>query len=128
LYNIYGIYIRYRMHQWKRSNKPFARQIRRRMPNAERWTVNGENFSTARQKHWERAHIPHVGLVMTYKDFYAQAMLSSLPIAYAVEKDLMQGREPTPENVALGASQLAMALTELLASTAENVPGANQQY
>ena len=76
----------------------------------------------------ERADIPHVGLVMTYKDFYAQAMLSSLPIAYAVEKDLMQGREPTPENVALGASQLAMALTELLASTVENVPGANQQY
>ena len=65
---------------------------------------------------------------MTYKDFYAQAMLSSLPIAYAVERDLMQGREPTPENVAMGASQLAMALTELLASTAANVPGANQQY
>ena len=36
---------------------------------------------------------------MTYKEFYAQAMLSSLPIAYAVEKDLVQGREPTPENV-----------------------------
>ena len=76
----------------------------------------------------ERADIPHVGVVMTYKDFYAQAMLSSLPIAYAVEKDLVQGREPTPENVALGASQLAMALTELLAKTVEDVPGANQQY
>ena len=76
----------------------------------------------------ERADIPHVGVVMTYKDFYAQAMLSSLPIAYAVEKDLVQGREPTPEHVALGASQLAMALTELLAGTVENVPGANQQY
>jgi hypothetical protein len=65
---------------------------------------------------------------MTYKDFYAQAMLSSLPIAYAVEKDLMQGREPSPENVALGASQLAMALTELLASTAGSVPDANTEY
>jgi hypothetical protein len=65
---------------------------------------------------------------MTYKDFYAQAMLSSLPIAYAVEKDLLQGREPTPENVALGASQLAMALTELLANTAANVPSGNTQY
>ena len=65
---------------------------------------------------------------MTYKDFYAQAMLSSLPIAYAVERDLVQGREPTPENVALGASQLAMALTELLASTIENVPAANEEF
>jgi len=72
--------------------------------------------------------IPHLSGGMTYKDFYAQAMLSSLPIAYAVEKDLAQGREPTPESVALGASQLAMALTELLAGTAENVPGANNQY
>jgi len=65
---------------------------------------------------------------MTYKDFYAQAMLISLPIAYAVEKDLLQGREPSPENVALGASQLAMALTDLLASTVENVPDANAQF
>ncbi len=65
---------------------------------------------------------------MTYKDFYAQAMLSSLPIAYAVERDLVQGREPTPENVALGASQLAMALTELLANTVDSVPGANAQF
>jgi hypothetical protein len=65
---------------------------------------------------------------MTYKDFYAQAMLSSLPIAYAVEKDLVQGREPTPESVALGASQLAMALTDLLASTVESVPGANTEF
>lgn len=65
---------------------------------------------------------------MTYKDFYAQALLSSLPIAYNVEKDLTQDREPRPENVALGASQLAMALTELLASTVRNVPGANEQY
>ena len=65
---------------------------------------------------------------MTYKDFYAQAMLSSLPIAYAVEKDLLQGREPSPENVALGASQLAMALTDLLASTVENVPDATAQF
>jgi hypothetical protein len=64
---------------------------------------------------------------MTYKDFYVQAMLSSLPIAYAVEKDLLQGREPTPENVALGASQLAMALTDLLAGTVENVPNASTQ-
>jgi hypothetical protein len=72
--------------------------------------------------------IPHLSGGMTYKEFYAQAMLSSLPIAYAVEKDLAQGREPTPESVALGASQLAMALTELLAGTAENVPGANNQY
>ena len=59
---------------------------------------------------------------------YAQALLSSLPISYAVEKDLLQGREPTPENVALGASQLAMALTDLLAKTVENVPGANEQF
>jgi hypothetical protein len=65
---------------------------------------------------------------MTYKDFYAQALLSSLSIAYAVEKDLVQGREPTPENVALGASQLAMALTEILAKTAYDIPGANEQY
>ena len=65
---------------------------------------------------------------MTYKDFYAQAMLSSLPIAYSVERDLVQGREPTPENVALGASQLAMALTELLAGTIENVPSANAEF
>ena len=65
---------------------------------------------------------------MTYKDFYAQALLSSLPIAYAVEKDLVQGREPTPENVALGASQLAMALTELLANTIESVPGGTSQF
>ncbi len=65
---------------------------------------------------------------MTYKDFYAQAMLSSLPISYAVERDLVQGREPTPENVALGASQLAMALTELLASTIGNVPGADTHF
>jgi len=64
---------------------------------------------------------------MTYKDFYAQAILSSLPIAYAVERDLVQGREPTPENVALGASQLAMALTELLAKTVADVPGADTQ-
>jgi len=65
---------------------------------------------------------------MTYKEFYAQAMLSSISIAYAVEKDLLQGREPTPENVALGASQLAMALTDLLAKTAENVPDANMDF
>ena len=65
---------------------------------------------------------------MTYKDFYAQAMLSSLPIAYAVEKDLLQGREPTPENVALGASQLAMALTDLLARTAQNVSDGNVHF
>jgi hypothetical protein len=64
---------------------------------------------------------------MTYKDFYAQALLSSLPISYAVEKDLLQGREPTPENVALGASQLAMALTDLLAKSVENVPDGNEQ-
>jgi hypothetical protein len=62
---------------------------------------------------------------MTYKDFYAQAMLSSLSIAYAVEKDILQGREPTPESVALGASQLAMALTDLLARTADSIPDAN---
>jgi len=65
---------------------------------------------------------------MTYKDFYAQALLSSLPIAYTVEKDLVQGREPRPENVALGASQLAMALTELLANTIQNIPAANEQF
>jgi hypothetical protein len=65
---------------------------------------------------------------MTYKDFYAQALLSSLPISYAVEKDLLQGREPTPENVALGASQLAWALTDLLAKTVQNVPGADEQF
>jgi hypothetical protein len=65
---------------------------------------------------------------MTYKDFYAQALLSSLPIAYTVEKDLVQGREPRPENVALCASQLAMALTELLANTIQSVPSANDQY
>jgi hypothetical protein len=65
---------------------------------------------------------------MTYKDFYAQAMLSSLPIAYEVEKDLVHGREPTPESVAQGASQLAMALTELLAATVQNVPGAEAQF
>ena len=65
---------------------------------------------------------------MTYKDFYANAMLSSLPIAYAVEKDLLQGREPTPENVALGASQLAMALTDLLARTVENLADGNAQF
>jgi hypothetical protein len=65
---------------------------------------------------------------MTYKDFYAQALLSSLPIAYAVEKDLAHGREPNPEHVALGASQLAMALTDMLAKTVLNVPGANEQF
>ena len=65
---------------------------------------------------------------MTYKEFYAQAMLSSLSIAYAVEKDVLQGREPTPENVASGASQLAMALTDLLARTAANVPDANVDF
>jgi len=65
---------------------------------------------------------------MTYKDFYAQAMLSSLPIAYTVEKDLLQGREPTPENVALGASQLAMALTDLLTNTIEDVPNGDSQF
>jgi hypothetical protein len=64
---------------------------------------------------------------MTYKEFYAQALLSSLPISYAVERDLVHGREPTPENVALGASQLAMALTDLLAKTSENIPRANLQ-
>ncbi len=74
----------------------------------------------------EAADNPHLD-GMTYKDFYAQAMLSSLPIAYAVERDLVQGREPTPENVALGASQLAMALTELLADTVANVPDAETQ-
>jgi len=42
-----------------------------------------------------------------------------------VERDLVHGREPTPENVALGASQLAMALTDLLAKTSQNVPRAN---
>jgi hypothetical protein len=65
---------------------------------------------------------------MTYKEFYAQALLNSLSIAYAVEKDLLQGREPTPENVALGASQLAMALTDVLASTAGNVPHPNVHF
>ena len=64
---------------------------------------------------------------MTYKEFYAQALLSSLPIAYAVEKDLSHDREPTPENVALGASQLAMALTDLLAKTVNDLAGANDQ-
>jgi hypothetical protein len=63
--------------------------------------------------------------LMTYKEFYAQALLSSVSIAYTVEKEVLQGREPTPENVALGASQLAMALTELLAATVENVPNAD---
>jgi hypothetical protein len=72
--------------------------------------------------------IPHLSVRMTYKDFYAQALLSSLPIAYAVEKDLVHGREPTPENVALGASQLAMALTDLLAKTIEDLPDANDQF
>jgi hypothetical protein len=76
----------------------------------------------------EPTDIPHLLSGMTYKDFYAQAMLSSLPIAYAVERDLVHGREPSPEDVALGASQLAMALTELLARTADNVPGANAQF
>jgi hypothetical protein len=65
---------------------------------------------------------------MTYKEFYAQAMLSSVSIAYSVEKDLLQGREPTPENVALGASQLAMALTDLLARTAQNVSDGNVHF
>jgi len=65
---------------------------------------------------------------MTYKEFYAQALLSSLPIAYTVEKDLVEGREPRPEHVALCASQLAMALTELLANTVQNVPGGSDQY
>ncbi|MBV8142349.1 MAG: hypothetical protein JOZ60_09920 [Verrucomicrobia bacterium] len=65
---------------------------------------------------------------MTYKDFYAQALLSSLPIAYAVERDLVQGREPTPENVALGASQLAMALADVLANTLESVPRGDAQF
>jgi hypothetical protein len=74
------------------------------------------------------ARIQHVRSGMTYKDFYAQALLSSLPIAFAVEKDLLEGREPSPENVALGASQLAMALTEVLANTVENVPGATTQF
>ena len=40
---------------------------------------------------------------------------------------LKNGREPTPENVALGASQLAMALTDLLAKTSQNIPRANLQ-
>jgi hypothetical protein len=65
---------------------------------------------------------------MTYKEFYAQALLSSLPIAYTVEKDLVQDGEPRPEHVALCASQLAMALTELLANTIQNVPGGSDQY
>jgi hypothetical protein len=85
------------------------------------------NFRPPRKRVEEPFAIPHLVLDMTYKDFYAQAMLSSLPIAYAVEKDLLQGREPTPENVAQGASQLAMALTELLAGTVESVPNANAQ-
>jgi hypothetical protein len=113
------------------SNKKVKRQTPRQTPavNGVRRRPNAEINSLPQCKSIEeRADIPHLGVVMTYKDFYAQAMLSSLPIAYAVEKDLMQGREPTPENVALGASQLAMALTELLAKTIEDVPGANQQY
>jgi hypothetical protein len=93
-----------------------------------RHLVIKRNFGSPRKRVEEPFAIPHLVLDMTYKDFYAQAMLSSLPIAYAVEKDLLQGREPTPENVAQGASQLAMALTELLAGTVESVPNANGQF
>jgi hypothetical protein len=65
---------------------------------------------------------------MTYKEFYVQALLGSLPVAYSVEKDLLDGREPKPENIALGAAQLAMALTEALASTIESVPRGESQF
>jgi hypothetical protein len=71
---------------------------------------------------------PCVRSGMTYKEFYAQALLSSLPVAYSVEKDLLNGREPNPENVASGASQLAMTLTELLAATINNVPDGESHY
>jgi len=63
---------------------------------------------------------------MTYKEFYAQALLSSLPISYAGEGSGPRQRTDTG-NVALGASQLAVALTELLAKTSQNVPHADMQ-
>jgi hypothetical protein len=86
------------------------------------------NFSLGCKRIEAPPGIRHLGWGMTYKEFYAQALLNSLSIAYAVEKDLLQGREPTPENVALGASQLAMALTDVLASTAGNVPDPNVHF
>ena len=55
---------------------------------------------------------------MTYKDFYAQALLQALPIAYDVAKATCSSGLPDPELIAKDAAQLADALTTVLS---ENV-------
>ena len=59
---------------------------------------------------------------MTYKDFYAQALLEALPIAYDVAKTTSDSGLPNPELIAKDAAQLAEALTAVLAETVSFVP------
>ena len=54
---------------------------------------------------------------MTYKEFYAQALLEALPIAYDVAKATSDSGLPNPEIIAKDAALLAEALTTILRET-----------
>ncbi|MBV9490242.1 MAG: hypothetical protein JO069_11030 [Verrucomicrobia bacterium] len=54
---------------------------------------------------------------MTYKEFYAQALLEALPIAYDVAKATSDSGLPNPEIIAQDAALLAQALSMVLAET-----------
>ena len=63
---------------------------------------------------------------MTYKEFYAQALLQALPIAYDVAKSTCSHGLPNPELIAKDAAQLAEALTTVFAETVSFVANGDQ--
>ena len=63
---------------------------------------------------------------MTYKDFYAQALLQALPIAYDVAKTTSVSGLPNPELIANDAAQLAEALTAVFSETVSFVTNGDQ--
>ena len=63
---------------------------------------------------------------MTYKDFYAQALLQALPIAYDVAKSTCSHGLPNPELIAKDAAQLAEALTTVFSETVSFVANGDQ--
>jgi hypothetical protein len=63
---------------------------------------------------------------MTYKDFYAQALLQALPIAYDVAKATCASGLPNPELIAKDAAQLAEALTAVFSETVAFVANGDQ--
>lgn len=63
---------------------------------------------------------------MTYKDFYAQALLQALPIAYDVAKSTCAHGLPNAELIAKDAAQLAEALTTVFTETVSFVANGDQ--